>query len=271
MGAKQDFDNPNLFTENAPGEYTYTSSEYGTGAKGQLQKTDSPVRDNYAQRTAGGEDRRGKDNPYGVDDGGHYIGARYGGAPGKENLTAQDRNLNRGAYKHMEDEWDNKLSDGEKVYVNVEGFNGTGGQRPTNYMGYVITETEGPNGEKNREIDYISFNNESAKEQDKWVQAEEEFYRDNPEVVEEQMAQNTTMEYIWNEDLQDVEPNPYYVAETTEQTQETENIYAVDPGQTAGEEESAGTDYDIGGGMAGADDGRSADNGADNGNDQGMD
>lgn len=73
-----------------------------------------------AQREAGGDDRRSDD------DGDHLMGAQFGDPGGQVNLTAQDRNLNRGDYKAMEKEWARLLSEGNKVYVNVESYNRDG-------------------------------------------------------------------------------------------------------------------------------------------------
>ena len=251
MDAKKDFENPNLFTENPPGEYTYSTTKYGLTAEGQLQRDDNPQRDSAVQLAAGGEERRGKDDPYGPDDGGHLIGARFGGSPGKENATAQNRNLNRSDYKRMENEMDRKLGN-SKVYTHMESFNANGGQRPTHYMGHVITETVDENGKTTRTLDYVSFNNESRAEQDKWAQAEANFYAANPDAEQEQMSQNTAMPYIWDEELGNVVDNPYYVDPEATQTVTDE----VDEDYSVGIEADVGAD-------------NSADNGADN--DQGMD
>ena len=98
--------NPYLFQEHQPGTYEYSENDYGGKvASGSLTLTDEPARDSAAQAAAGGEMRRGSDSEWGADDGGHLIGARFGGASGEENLTAQSRNLNRGAYKRMEAHW----------------------------------------------------------------------------------------------------------------------------------------------------------------------
>ena len=126
MSATDDLNNPHLFDENEPGNYTYTETAYGKTASGQLHTATSPDRDALAQRTAGGEDRRTAGNEYGVDDGGHLIGARFGGATGQENLTPQDRNLNRGDYKRAENEWADRLEKGDKVYVHMESYTGDG-------------------------------------------------------------------------------------------------------------------------------------------------
>lgn len=237
MSVTNDFNNPNLFDENQPGEYTYSEDAYGKSASGQLTLSSSPERDPAAQRAAGGEDRRTGDNEYGVDDGGHLIGARFGGSAGQENLTPQDRNLNRGAYKQAENEWADRLAKGDKVYVHIESYTGDGSDRPTNYMGYAIFEHTDENGNKTREVEYYSFNNESRAEQDKWDKAEEEFYAEHPEVLEQEMRENTTMPYIWDEEKGDVVDNPYYVPDE-QAVKEEENPYAA----TAETETEAVTD-----------------------------
>lgn len=246
MGAMEDFNNPNLFTENPPGSYTYTSDALGKTARGQLQTADAPARDAQAQREAGGENRRGKGNAYGVDDGGHLIGARFGGSPGEENLTPQDRNLNRGGYKAMENDWADKLDKGTKVFVNIESYTGDGSARPTNYMGYVITETTDENGKTTRDIEYFSFNNESRSEQAKWEEEYDELLRDNPEFTKdmEQMAEEA------NQPQENEQP-----ANETEAQQATAEDYGADGEMqqadtedygSDGEEQEAGTaDYGI--------------------------
>lgn len=140
----RDLHDPNLFTKNRPGEYTYGSNQYGKTASGSLKLSEHPVRNAAAQTAAGGDMRRGSGHAWGADDGGHLIGARFGGDPGEVNLTAQNRNLNRSDYKRMEDKWAQILEDGGKVYVNIET---AGHDRPDAYMGYVIYEdAEGNRG-----------------------------------------------------------------------------------------------------------------------------
>lgn len=232
MGASENFNNPNLFKENAPGVYTYTEGELGKTASGQLTLSSSPTRDSNAQRTAGGEERRSVESEFGADDGGHLIGARFGGATGEENLTPQNRNLNRGAYKRAENDWAKHLEAGDKVYVNIDSYSGQEGGRPSNYSGYAIIEHTNENGKTFREIEYYSFNNESTMTQDGWEKEEAAFLSENPEYAEEQAAQNTVMEYIWDEDQQDVVKNPYFV-ESSEETEQSSvgktASYAPDP------------------------------------------
>ena len=174
-----DIRDPNLFTENAAGNYQYeTRADGGKSAAGSLRLADSAVRDNQAQASVGGDARRGKDHDWGPDDGGHLIGARFGGSPGEENLTAQSRNLNRSDYKRMENEWAEHLNNGDKVFVFVET---DGGDRPTAYMGYVIYES--PDG--TRDWDVFSFTNESRSEQERWDEELVANETEPPEIYEE--------------------------------------------------------------------------------------
>ena len=158
----EDLKNPYLFSEHPAGEYEYSENDYGgLIASGSLYLTDNPVRDNAAQAAAGGEMRRGNDSEWGPDDGGHLIGARFGGSSGPENLTAQNRNLNRGDYKAMENRWAAHLDAGDKVFVYVETDQP---QRPEVYMGYAIYESQ----EGMRDYEYFHMVNESRSEIAAW-------------------------------------------------------------------------------------------------------
>ena len=130
----EDLHNPYLFSEYKAGEYEYEVSADGKSATGSLKIAEDPERDSKAQASAGGEFRRDKNHEWGADDGGHLIGARFGGETGEENLTAQNRNLNRSDYKQMENDWAARLEDGEKVFVHIET---DGVERPNAYMGYL--------------------------------------------------------------------------------------------------------------------------------------
>ena len=129
-GYGHDLQDPDLFNRNQPGDFRYGESAYGKSAEGTLS-TEAGQRNAYAQRTVGGADRRADD------DGGHLIANRYGGSGGKENLDAQNSNLNRGSYKAMENEWGNHLEQGDQVYAHVETFKSNDSQRPDAYMGYT--------------------------------------------------------------------------------------------------------------------------------------
>lgn len=164
-----DLYNPYLFSEHQEGVYKY--GENGVGGKtatGSLRIAEDPSRDGKAQSAAGGENRRGNDHEWGTDDGGHLIGARFGGETGEVNLTAQNRNLNRSDYKHMENEWAAHLEAGDKVFVHIETDDA---QRPNAYMGYVIYES--PDG--TRDYDTFHMVNESRSEIAQWEADAEAF------------------------------------------------------------------------------------------------
>ena len=150
-----DLNNPDLFNENKQGEYNYSQDEHGKNAFGSLELK-TGTRDSKAQANAGGADRTYRD------DGGHLIATRFNGDSGEHNLEAQDRNLNRGAYKHMENEWANSLADGDKVFVNIESYHSNKSERPDAFMGYQVIEH--PDGK--REWEAFSFQNEDPEERD---------------------------------------------------------------------------------------------------------
>lgn len=164
----QDLNNPNLFIENKKGKYSYADNQSNSkSAFGNLRLTDEIHRSNKAQLEAGGDARRERGNEWGADDGGHLIGARFGGSPFEENLTAQNRNLNRQDYKLLENKWADHLKqgDGYNVFVNVETY---GEDRPDAYMGYAIYEY--PDG--TRTFETFNYTNEGRLEQSNW---DEEF------------------------------------------------------------------------------------------------
>ena len=157
-------DDPEFFEKHEAGEYQYGQYDIGKSAYGVLDLADNPIRDSKAQREAGGLERRPDD------DGGHLIGARFGGSPTDENLDAQNRNLNRGAYKREENAWAEGLQEGDKIFVNTETYKREGTERPDAYMGWTVTET--PDGQ--RHWDAFSYTNESTETQDQWARELEE-------------------------------------------------------------------------------------------------
>lgn len=153
-----DLTDPELFTSREPGEYEYGESIFGKSARGVLQMSENPVRDPVAQREAGGLDRRLDD------DGGHLIGARFGGSAGIENLDAQNRQLNRGDYKTMENDLAKHIANGDKVFLSVDTTKLGKGERPVDYSGHSIIEH--PDG--SREYNSFSFPNQGKEEQEAW-------------------------------------------------------------------------------------------------------
>ena len=153
-----DLSNPDLFNEHEAGAYEYGESILGKSAFGTLELPDEVQRNPVAQMAAGGIDRKPDD------DGGHLIGARFGGSPDSENLDAQNRQLNRGEYKAMENELAEHVEDGDKVFLNVDALRLDESERPDSFMGYAIFEH--PDG--SRDSKSFSFSTESKDAQDKW-------------------------------------------------------------------------------------------------------
>ncbi|MBR6825709.1 MAG: DNA/RNA non-specific endonuclease, partial [Oscillospiraceae bacterium] len=186
MSVYDDYNNPDLFKDNPPGEYTYVDTPYGKMAYGQLTLSEDPQRDAKAQREAGGEDRRSGNDSWGKDDGGHLIGARFGGAPDAKNLVPQNSNFNRSTYKSLENSWAEHLEAGDKVYVVVDCYTGTDSQRPSAYTVTTIVEHTDEQGRTTRDIDVFSTINESDKTKEAIDEEQRAFEEAHPEYVEEQ-------------------------------------------------------------------------------------
>ena len=90
------------------------------------------------QRKVGGDARLD------TDDGGHIIGHRFMSDQGLKNLFPQDANLNRGAYKSMENEWEDWTKEGYEVKLTVR-LDPTGSDRPDNIIAeyQVFDKTSG--------------------------------------------------------------------------------------------------------------------------------
>lgn len=133
--------------------YEYTLDENGRVAKveGDL-RLEIGERDVVTQRNAGGEFRRE------TDDGGHFIGNRFGGSSDDINMFAQDSNFNRGGYKSMENEWARELEKGNDVHVKIDPIYQEGTVRPHAIIGeYTVTE----NG--NERTENFSHTNENLR------------------------------------------------------------------------------------------------------------
>ena len=112
------------------------------------------VRDTSAQLKAGGEFRRD------TDEGGHLIGSRFGGSGELNNLIAQNRFINRSAYKTFENAWADELESGNDVHVKIEPYYQEKTKRPHAIMGrYTITDQR---GQKQEEV--FSLTNENLNE-----------------------------------------------------------------------------------------------------------
>ena len=145
----------------SPGEYHY---EFGGNnsrhAYGQLRLVAQGDRHrNQSAQSAAGDTRRRED-----DDGGHLIGARFGGASTSENLFPQNMHLNRSGYRALENEWAGLLDNGYQVYVDVYTSASNNQMREDSIYGsYTVVS---PSGEQYTEG--FSFANENTETQDAW-------------------------------------------------------------------------------------------------------
>lgn len=101
--------------------YTYRTDANGRliSATGDLHLEDG-VRNQAHQLQAGGADRRRGDVLGGPDDGGHLIATIFGGSGLVDNMVAMNYNLNRGAYKAMENKWAAILANAPTANLNVK-------------------------------------------------------------------------------------------------------------------------------------------------------
>lgn len=146
-----------------PREYHYSSSSSFVSAYGQLGLCPSEERQRnpVAQLAAGGDLRRADD------DGGHLIGAMFGGSP-TLNLIPQNAQLNRHeGYRKLELQWQRLLEEGYQVYVCVYASSAAEHNRTDAVYGSFTVVT--PSG--NHITEGFSFSNESSATQDGWDQA----------------------------------------------------------------------------------------------------
>ena len=136
--------------------YNYKVNESGqiTYAGGDLRK-ETGERNSYAQRTAGGEHRHEND------DGGHLIAARFGGSGEKDNLIAEERTVNRGSFKSLENWWAEELDKGKTVHVDVEPVYHGESIRPD-----VITAKTEVASDNKTTVDYYSATNENLQSEE---------------------------------------------------------------------------------------------------------
>lgn len=136
-------------------KYEVNGYKYETDSKGRIKHCEGSLRleegkrNLVAQREAGGADRHTGDGiEYDVndkDDGGHLIATRFGGSGEKDNLVAQNYNLNRGEYKKMENSWAKTLEERDKqdnskydVHVEIKPVYRGNSERPG---AFIVNET----------------------------------------------------------------------------------------------------------------------------------
>lgn len=137
--------------------YSYEKDDDGRTvlAEGDLH-LERGVRNASAQLKAGGVFR------HDADDGGHLIGSRFGGSGELDNLIAQNRFINRSAYKTLENTWANKLEHGNDVHVEIEPYYQENTWRPHAIIGkYTITDQEG-----RKQEEFFSLTNENLNKEE---------------------------------------------------------------------------------------------------------
>ena len=120
-------------------EYDYETDRFGriVHCEGTLRLEEGKVNPVH-QRNAGGESRLD------TDDGGHLIARRFGGSERIDNLVPMDYHLNRGEYKHMENEWAEALAEGYSVEVKIKCNYTNDSFRPDSFSVYYrVTDMAG--------------------------------------------------------------------------------------------------------------------------------
>ncbi|MDR2889380.1 MAG: DNA/RNA non-specific endonuclease [Lachnospiraceae bacterium] len=113
---------PNVEYDDGNG-HIYTTDDKGRieSVRGSLELKKGD-RNEYAQRTVGGEDRHDGKDGGGKDDGGHLIGTQFNGSGEIDNLVPQDSKINRsgGQWFKMETVWKDALKSDPKKTVVVD-------------------------------------------------------------------------------------------------------------------------------------------------------
>ncbi len=104
--------------------YELNGYKYSTDAKGRIATVEGELKLDAAPRSQGAQSRVGKDDGrLDIDQGGHLIGAQFGGYRGVENLTPMNKSVNdyhKGAWGQMEKGWAKALGEGKSVNVKIE-------------------------------------------------------------------------------------------------------------------------------------------------------
>ncbi|MED1741416.1 T7SS effector LXG polymorphic toxin [Bacillus swezeyi] len=108
--------------------YTYMTDDKGriVSVSGKLNLGEAK-RNKYAQKIAGREDRLK------TDEGGHLIASIFEGSGKLDNLVPMDGNLNKGAWKKLENIWAKELDNGRTVEVKINPVYKGDSQRPTSF------------------------------------------------------------------------------------------------------------------------------------------
>ena len=137
--------------------------EWKTNAAGQPIEVSATLREFYtnAERSYAEVDAQGQVGGAGrrtSDDGGHIIGHRFVQDQGIQNMFPQDANLNRGAYKALENEMADWIAAGGEVNVNIKLENYQNGRPAEIDISYEVVD---PQSGKQVHRDDLMFENEA--------------------------------------------------------------------------------------------------------------
>ena len=176
------------FTENG---FTFEVDDNGTvTASGKVGENPSS-RKGMGKIVPNGYDSR-------VHDKGHLIAAREGGPAKGYNIGAQNRTLNRGEYKTVENAEVRLANQGNEVYASKTAYVSVPGGKPDAYM---INDTVMTADGKEHQV-HISMQNESPAVQEAWNNESAEAFSqmskefDNPNSVPEEMSESEYTELI---------------------------------------------------------------------------
>lgn len=108
------------------------NKSYHTDELGRLKQVDAELSLNTLDRNTYQQLKTGQQGIDG-DEGGHLIASILGGSGEKINLLPMNSNLNRGAWKQMENKWAKALEEGKTVKVKIEPIYTTDSLRPDKF------------------------------------------------------------------------------------------------------------------------------------------
>lgn len=107
--------------------YEYNGFTYKTDHKGRVIQVKGFLKDKRADRHGYQQSKVGKMGYVGKDEGGHLIASIFNGPGEGINMVPMDGNLNKGAWKAMENGWAKEVDKGNKVHVEINlSYGGSG-------------------------------------------------------------------------------------------------------------------------------------------------
>lgn len=115
-------------------QYEINGYKYETDSQGRIVRASGELHLSDMGRKTINENRVGGDDKCDTDDRGHLIADRFGATNKIDNLVAMDSNLNRGAYKALENKLADALSDNHKVNMEVNVYYKGDSERPSSFL-----------------------------------------------------------------------------------------------------------------------------------------